>query len=158
MRRDGIALATSWLIRWALLAFLWLALTDTVKGAELAAGAVAAALGATLATAAAPRLPALPHRAPAAALARALTRLVLDTAIVARALWLRVTGTRVRGSFRAVRFRHPANRRGRATAALAEGLGSLGPNRYVIAVDEDRQLLLLHELRRSDESLDPLGR
>jgi multisubunit Na+/H+ antiporter MnhE subunit len=158
MRGRAIELAAAWLLRWTLLVALWLALTDSARHAELAAGAVAAALGATLATALAPRPPVLPRRLRLAAIAGALGRLVLDTGLLARAVWTRITGKRVRSSFRAVRFRHAADRRGRATVALAESLGSVRPNRYVIAVDSDRKLLLLHELRRDDGPLDPLGR
>lgn len=66
----------------------------------------------------------------------------------------------VRGQFRAVRFRasketpEDVGRR-----ALTEWLGSLAPNTIVIGVDTDRELLLVHQLRREGEGddLDPLG-
>jgi multisubunit Na+/H+ antiporter MnhE subunit len=70
-------------------------------------------------------------------------------------------GKQARGVFRAVPFdaggheaRHDAGRR-----ALAEILGSLAPNTIVIGVDPDRDLLLVHQLRRqgSREQLDVLG-
>jgi len=158
MRSRAIVLSSGWLLRWALLVALWLALTDSAKHAELAAGAVAAALGATLATALAPGLPVMPRHLRLATVGAALGRLVLDTGLLAGAVWARAAGKPVRGSFRAARFRHAADRRGRATVALAEGLGSVRPNRYVIAVDSERRLLLVHELRSTAEPLDPLGR
>ena len=42
--------------------------------------------------------------------------------------------------------------------ALAEGLGSLAPNTIVIGVDDERDLLLVHQLHRSGgrEELDVL--
>lgn len=157
MRRERLALIAGWLLRWALLAGLWLALTDTIKTQELAAGAVAAALGAVLATALSPRFPALPRRLTPWVLARALRGLVLDTGIVARAVARRAAGRQVRGSFRAARFRYSADRRGRATAALAEAVGSVRPNRYVVAADLEGEAVLVHELRRTDLPLDPLS-
>jgi hypothetical protein len=151
------SLLAAWLLRWALFFALWLALTDTVKGQELAAGAVAAALGAVLATALSPRPPAVPRRLTPRVMARAARGLILDTGIVARALAQRAAGRQVRGSFRAARFRSPADRRGRATAALAEGLGSVRPNRYVVAADLEGETVLVHELQRTDLPLDPLS-
>ena len=64
-----------------------------------------------------------------------------------------------RGTLRAVPFRaggdgpSDAGRR-----ALTEGLGSLAPNTIVIGVDGERDLLLVHQLRRSGgrEQLDVL--
>jgi hypothetical protein len=65
----------------------------------------------------------------------------------------------VRGTLRAVPFR--AGGEGSSDVgrrALAEGLGSLAPNTIVIGIDGERDLLLVHQLRRSGgrEQLDVL--
>ncbi len=65
-----------------------------------------------------------------------------------------------RGCFRAARFTatgatpHEAGRR-----ALVESLGSVSPNTIIVGVDDERDLLLVHQLRREGppERLDPLG-
>ncbi|HEY1568078.1 MAG TPA: hypothetical protein VGF68_13710 [Solirubrobacteraceae bacterium] len=64
-----------------------------------------------------------------------------------------------RGTLRAVRFR--AGGEGSSDVgrrALAEGLGSLAPNSIVVGIDDERDLLLVHQLRRHGgrEELDPL--
>jgi hypothetical protein len=54
-----------------------------------------------------------------------------------------------RGSFRAVSFAAGGDSsRDVGRRALAEGLGSLAPNTIVIGIDRDRDLLLVHQLRR----------
>jgi multisubunit Na+/H+ antiporter MnhE subunit len=70
-----------------------------------------------------------------------------------------VTRRETRGTLRAVPFR--AGGDGSSDVgrrALAEGLGSLAPNTIVIGIDEERDLLLVHQLRRSGgrEELDVL--
>ena len=70
-----------------------------------------------------------------------------------------VTPRETRGSLRAVPFRAGGEASldvGRR--ALAEGLGSLAPNTIVIGVDDEHDLLLVHQLHRSGgrEQLDVL--
>jgi hypothetical protein len=65
-----------------------------------------------------------------------------------------------RGTLRAVPFR--AGGEGSSDVgrrALTEGLGSLAPNTIVIGIDDERDLLLVHQLRRHGgrEELDVLG-
>jgi multisubunit Na+/H+ antiporter MnhE subunit len=147
---------------WAVLFAFWLLLVDTLKTPELAAGAVAATLGMVISALTArgagprprPRLGWL-RRVPAA-----LVRLPLDTGVVAAALWRGlVRRRRVRGSFRAVRFRG-GGRDGRSVArrATAKWLDSLGPNSYVVGVDEQQDVLLVHQLVPPKEpaSADPM--
>ena len=81
------------LLRWLLLMALWLALVDTKQWPELAAGAVAAAIGATLAALISrPGQPKTPSKSLALLrlgprrLGRPLARLVVDTVIVTVAL------------------------------------------------------------------------
>jgi hypothetical protein len=156
--------AGRWLVRWALLMALWLVLTDTQQWPELTAGAVAAALGATVAglivragqpktlakSAAILRLG--PRR-----LGRPLIRMVVDTGILILALARTLTGRRPRGSFRVVRYMPDAPRRSAAGRALTEIWGSLTPNRYVIGTDDEEGILMVHELVRTDEPVDPLA-
>ena len=54
-----------------------------------------------------------------------------------------------RGTLRAVRFRAGAGGSSDVgRRALAEGLGSLAPNTIVIGIDEETDLLLVHQLHR----------
>ncbi len=68
---------------------------------------------------------------------------------------------RTRGAFRAVPFNAGSDEvpRDAGRRAVAEALGSLAPNTIVIGVDSDRDLLLVHQLRRQGgrEQLDVLG-
>lgn len=90
-----------------------------------------------------------------------LVRAVADMGPLAAALWRRLVLRRdVRGGFRAVRFRHGGTG-GEATArrVLTKLLASFSPNTYVLDVDEDQDVVLVHQLvprpgRRRDA--DPL--
>ncbi|HEY6399350.1 MAG TPA: hypothetical protein VIX82_18040 [Solirubrobacteraceae bacterium] len=64
-----------------------------------------------------------------------------------------------RGEFRAVPFRGGDGERDVGRRALAEAFGSLAPNTIIIGVDSERNLLLVHQLRRAGghEELDVLG-
>jgi multisubunit Na+/H+ antiporter MnhE subunit len=147
---------------WAVLFAFWLLLVDTVKLAELAAGAIAAALGAAVAALTAGGAGARP-RARLAWLARApaaLARLPLDSGLLVVALWRRLgRRRRVSGSFRAIRFQGGA-RDGHSVArrAAAKWLDSLGPNSYVVSIDEERDVMLVHQLVPPDDaaSADPM--
>jgi hypothetical protein len=152
-------------MRWAILAALWLALTDTHVEPELIAGAVAAAIGATIAgLVVVPGPPKTIGKALAALrvgprrLLTPVVRLVTDTGLLAGALWRSVVLREPpRGRFRAVRYRPGEERRSAAGRTLTEIWGSLMPNRYVVGIDEDESTVLVHELVSSDEPLDPLG-
>jgi multisubunit Na+/H+ antiporter MnhE subunit len=157
--------AGRWLLRWLVLMVIWLALTDTKNTQDVLAGIVAAALGATVAGLVTRRGSPKPVAKSLALLQlgprrllRPLGRLVVDTGILTAALGRRLAGRRVRGSFRAVRFRPDAPRRSAAGRALTEVWGSLTPNRYVVGTDDEEQLLLIHELVPADEPADPLAR
>jgi hypothetical protein len=156
--------AGRWLVRWILLMALWLAIDDTGQWPELAAGAIAAAIGATAAALIVrPGQPktigkslALLRLGPRR-LGRPLARLVVDTILVTRTLGRALVGDRVRGSFRAVRYVPDAPRRSAAGRALTVIWGSLSPNRYVIGIDDAEDVLLVHELIDTDEPIDPLA-
>ena len=67
---------------------------------------------------------------------------------------------RRRGAFRAVPFSATtATPRDTGRRALTEWVGSLAPNTIVVGVDVERDLLLVHQLRRTGkaEEIDPMG-
>jgi multisubunit Na+/H+ antiporter MnhE subunit len=153
-----------WLARWALLMALWLLLTDTHQWQELVAGAVTAAIGATVAgLVVRPGQPKTVSKSLAVLslgprrLGRPLVRLVADTGILTLALVRALAGRRPRGSFRVVRFTPDPPRRSAAGRAMTEIWGSLTPNRYVVGIDDEDGVLMIHELVRTDEPLDPLA-
>jgi hypothetical protein len=144
-----------WLVWWGLLAALWLLLVDNTKLPELVAGAVAAALGATAAAAIEERHPVRLAPRPGWLLGglRVLPRLPLDCLVLAVALVRRRPG-----SFRAIRFRGGGDDpESVARRAFAEVLDSLGPNSYVVGIDED--VMLVHQLEPPEDaaSVDPAG-
>src|SRR4051812_48761492 len=90
-----------------------------------------------------------------------LMRAVADTSALAAALWRRLVLRRdVRGGFRTVRFRHGGTG-GEATArrVVTKLLASFSPNTYVLDVDEDHDVVLVHQLaprRGHRRDADPL--
>jgi hypothetical protein len=151
-------------MRWLLLGVLWLMLTDSAHTPELAAGAAAAALGASLAgLVSRPGTPRVGHTFGALAdlglrrLARPLVRLMPDTLLITGALCRSISRReRVSGSFRLARY--PVHGRGRraATRTVTEAWGSLAPNRYVVGIDEEAGGVLVHELVPSEQPVNPL--
>jgi hypothetical protein len=90
-----------------------------------------------------------------------LLKIFLDIALLCGEAVAQLLAPRqARGDFRAVRFqacRDSPEHAGRR--ALTEWLGSLAPNTIVVGVDAERELLLVHQLRRQGEpdDVDPLG-
>jgi multisubunit Na+/H+ antiporter MnhE subunit len=147
----------AWLSWWVLLAAIWLLLVDTVKLPELLAGAGAAlvATGVTELIEEEGRRGLRPRLRWVRRLPVALARLPLDSAVVTRALF----GGRPSGSFRVIRFRGGGDDpESTARRVVAKGLDSLGPNSYVVGIDEDRDLMLVHQLVPPDDpaSADPM--
>ena len=132
-------------VRAGLLLGLWIALTDNTRPWELLVGglcAVLAAVGAAVAErgrggdfSIEPRW--LRH------VPGVLWSIVSDSVLVLRAA---LSPTPPRGRMRAVPFT-PV---GEGALAVATGLGSAGPNQYVIAEDEAQGVLLIHELVPTD--------
>ena len=91
---------------------------------------------------------------------RALVRIPLEIGIVCwEAVLQLIQLAPVRGAFRATRFEAVgAERENVGRRALTQALGSLPPNTIVVGVDEERRLLLVHQLRRAQrrEKLDVL--
>jgi multisubunit Na+/H+ antiporter MnhE subunit len=152
---------------WAAFAFagaFYVLLVDSVALPELYAGAVATAL-AVIGSELARRNGLRGGAARLRWVARgwhAVARLPADVFWVSLAAMAQlVSPARSRGVLRAVRFDHgqaddPADIGRRA---LAEALGSFTPNTIVIGIDQDRNLILVHQLRRSGgpEGVDVLG-
>ena len=150
-----MARAFSW---WLVLAGLWLALIDNHHLDELTAGLAATLAGTAVALVAFDRMSPgvrIPSRA-LAVLPRVALRMALDAGLLLRALWQTVVLRRpVRGRWVSEPIdaaNTPAARGRRVFTALA---GSATPNRVVGDTEGGR--LIVHELVRVDEPLDPLA-
>ena len=144
--------ATAWSLAWFSSAALYLLLIDTTSLPELYVGAGAAALAATGFELA--REQDIAHLATRLAWLRRIYRPVAsvprDVALVCVAAVQQLAAPRRRrGAFRAVPF-ELAGEDELATGqrALAESLGSFAPNTIVVGVDRDREVILVHQLRR----------
>jgi multisubunit Na+/H+ antiporter MnhE subunit len=153
-----------WFGWWAICYALWLLLVFKTEPAEFVAGALAAALAATGAELV--RARGYAPFAPRLAWSRGLIRLPRDvivdtwrmTALLVRSLIRREP---IKGCFRIVSFRVTSedDPRAQARRIVAAWLGTISPNTYVIGVDEDHDVVVLHQLIRDDEppELRPLG-
>ena len=129
----------------------WLVLTSTTNPLEMAAGALAAAIAATVAELVRLKdLQAIRVRPRWLPRAGVLPQLVLgDTWALCRALWRHLFLRRpVKGAFLALPFDpgdeddpYAAGRRALITAAI-----TVTPNTYVVGIDADRNLILVHQL------------
>jgi hypothetical protein len=80
---------------------------------------------------------------------RAFARVPAQIVLLAReAVAQLLAPRRVRGSWRAVPFRGGDSAKDVGRQALTEWFGSVAPNAIVIGIDPDRELLLVHQLRR----------
>lgn len=151
-----------WLVAWLGAAALWMVLTDSVRVAELVAGAAVAALAATgfelvrrQRVAEQAVLPGLWLR-----VWRVLVKAVPDVWRLTRAAFAQLVQREpVRGRVIAMPFGHAEDTaEARAYRAAAVGLGSIAPNSIVIGVDPESGLLLVHQLvpTREPSDLDPL--
>ncbi len=142
----------------------YLLLIDTTSSPELYAGAAAALVAALVGTAASRNgLRGIrPRQVRLTRLARAAARVPADIVwLSAAALAQLVSPRAVRGQWRAIAFRHGKADEGAdlTRRALAEAVGSVAPNTIIVGVDEERDLLLAHQLRRGGgaNSVDVLG-
>jgi multisubunit Na+/H+ antiporter MnhE subunit len=122
-----------WVLWWIAGAALWLALVDRVAVSELVIGAVAATVAATAATIVrgGPRRP----QGPPPGSLRAAWRVVADVPALVRAL-------RSPEAAEVVELPYDPD----ASTALAEALGSAGPNTIVLDVDPERRVMRAHRL------------
>jgi multisubunit Na+/H+ antiporter MnhE subunit len=139
-----------WLAWWAACMLIWLLLTTTWAGAEAVAGAGASAVAAT--AAAIVRRQARTNFRPRL---RWFRRAWMVPVQIARDSWRsfgillgHVSGRRrVRGTLRAVPFRHGSESpRDDARRALATVGLTMTPNAIVIGFDEERDEILVHQL------------
>ena len=142
---------TTWLTWWVLLTSLWVAVDDSVAPDELLAGAAAAALAAVAATLAS-RQARMRYRIKAAWLPRALAlpgQVASDT-IAVFAVLAKSVATKApppRGAFREVPVRYGDDTPlGVTRRVLLTGARSLTPNAFVVDIDKERDVMLVHEL------------
>lgn len=139
-----------WLTWWVLLMAFWVILDNSIDTDELLAGAGAAAIGAFLAELVTYQAAArLRIRIEWAALALRLPwEVARDTGIVFAALWRRLA----RGEDPPSGFRQRPVRYGDSTAAgktrraLLAGGASVAPNSFVLGIDAERDVMIIHQL------------
>jgi multisubunit Na+/H+ antiporter MnhE subunit len=129
---------------------LWAVLDDSIAADELLAGAVAAALAATVAELAghqaATRLrPRIEWLIPALALPGQVAR---DTVIIFAALYRRLArGQEPPSGFRELPVRYGDDSiEGRTRRALLVGGRSVAPNTFVLGIDAEREVMVIHQL------------
>ena len=140
----------AWVVWWVLLMSFWVILDNSVESDELLAGAGAAALGATLAELAFYQASTrFRMRAewvvPALSLPAQVAR---DTIIVFAALWRRlVHGEEPPSGFRQLPARYGSNTaEGETRRVLLIGGQSMAPNSFVLGIDADRDVMIIHQL------------
>lgn len=144
-RRVGV-----WMVWWILLMSFWIILDDSIELDELLAGAGAAALGALLAEFASYQAASrfrmrIEWLVPALSLPGQLAR---DTVLVFAVLWRRLAhGEEPRSGFREERVRFGANTaEGKTRRALLVGGRSVAPNTFVLGIDSERDVMVIHQL------------
>lgn len=150
-----MARAVAW---WLVLAGLWMALIDNHHLDELAAGLGVTVAATVVAIVASDRMsPGV--RIPSAVLLvlpRVAWRMTLDSGLLLRALWQTVVLRRpVRGRWVSAPIDAADTPAARGHRVFTTVLASLAPNRIVGGAEGGA--LVVHELVRSDEPLDPLG-
>jgi multisubunit Na+/H+ antiporter MnhE subunit len=152
--RSATRLVAGWLVWWALMMSLWVALDDSLAFDELLAGAGAAAIAALVAQAASHQA-GLRYRLRLSWLLPALRlpwQVVADTLVVYLVLWRKLT----RGEDPACGFvevpvdpgeEGPA---GVVRRALIIGGRSFTPNAFVLDIDGERAVMVVHRLVARD--------
>jgi multisubunit Na+/H+ antiporter MnhE subunit len=160
--RRGVAVA--WLAWWVVLAALYLLLVDTTLLPELVAGAVIAAVGATGAVLVRGQRHLLlrPRARWLRGTWRPLAGLVTDLVPLARVLVTHGVLRRPSPSrLVEVPYDHTADDpEDAAHRALTQALGSLAPNTVVVDIDDERGVLLAHQLGPREDAAraaTPLG-
>lgn len=143
-------LVVGWLVWWVLLMSFWIVVDDSIARDELLAGAGVAALGAFFAELVSYQA-ATRFRMRAEWLTPALrlpVHVVRDTGIVFAALWRRlVHGEEPPSGFRELpaRFGDDSDE-GVTRRVLYVGGRSVAPNTFVLGIDKDRDLMIVHQL------------
>jgi hypothetical protein len=144
-----------WLIWWAGLFVLYLLLVFNLQTAELIAGALCAALGATGAELVRSR--GRVRFAPGYGWIRTLPDLardvVVDTLRMVPLVWRAIRGQPIHGHMRCIAF--PASSlkgtKGSTRRAVEKFLGSVAPNSYVVGFDPEHDVVLVHQLVPTEE-------
>jgi multisubunit Na+/H+ antiporter MnhE subunit len=140
----------AWVTWWVLLMSFWVAADDSIATDELLAGAGAAAIAAFLAELvsyqAATRLRMRIEWAAAAL--RLPGQVARDTVIVFAALWRQLARREQPPSgFRELPARYGDDTAaGKTRRALLVGEGSVAPNSFVLGIDRDRSVMVVHQL------------
>ena len=150
-----------WFLWWCLLFGAWLLLLGTRTVEEMSVGAVAGALAAGGVEAV--RKGSAMRFRPAAAWPRLLAalpyRLLVDCGLVFAELGRHLVFRRpLHGRLRALHFEAGSERAARSAArsAVAVWIASFAPNTFALGVDDERNTILLHELRtRRDHPVPP---
>jgi Na+/H+ ion antiporter subunit len=153
-----------WLGWWALAYGLWVLLVFKTEPAEFVAGALAAALAATGAELVRSRgyAPFAPDLAWSRSLVRLPKEVVVDTWRIAMLLVRHfVRGEPIKGTLRIVKF-SPGSRddpRAQARRTVVGWLACVSPNTYVIGIDEQHHVAVVHQLIRAElpRELEPDG-
>ena len=151
-----------WLGWWALAYGLWVLFVFKTEPAEFIAGAVAAAFAATGAELVRSRgyAPFAPELAWSRGLLRLPKEVLRDTSRMA-ALLVRhyLRGDPVKGGFRTVTFPVGSedDPHAQAVRTVAEWLGCVSPNTFVVGIDEHHRVAVVHQLIRDElpPELDP---
>jgi multisubunit Na+/H+ antiporter MnhE subunit len=140
----------SWLVWWVLMMSFWVMLDDSIATDELLAGAGAAALAAFFAELVTCQAQArfrmrIEWLVPALRLPGQLAR---DTVIVYAALWrLLVRGEQPPSAFVELPVRYgDGSMEGATRRALLVGGASVAPNTFVLGIDADRDVMVVHRL------------
>jgi multisubunit Na+/H+ antiporter MnhE subunit len=150
-RRDEAARRVgAWLVWWVLLMSFWVILDNSIEPDELLAGAGAAALGAFLAEVAFNQADTR-FRMRIAWLVPALSlpgQVASDTVIVFAALWRRlVRGEEPPSGFRQVPVAYGTDTaEGETRRVLLVGGKSVAPNSFVLGLDAEREVMVIHQL------------
>jgi hypothetical protein len=151
-----------WLLAWVASAALWMVLSDSVRPAELLAGAAVAALAATAFDVVRRQRVAEQTVRPQLLIRawRVLLKVPADVIRLTRLAFVQLVRREpVVGRLVALEFGHTGdNPDERALRAVAVGLGSVAPNTIIVGVDPDSGRLLAHQLdpTLAESDLDPL--
>jgi hypothetical protein len=140
----------AWILWWVLLMSFWVILDDSINSDELLAGAGAAAIAAYFAELAAYQAASqvrlrIEWLVPALGLPWKLLR---DTGVIFLALLRRLTSGEIPASgFREERVRFgPDSAEGKTRRSLLIGGLSVAPNRFVLGLDRQSGVMVVHEL------------
>ncbi|HEX6450897.1 MAG TPA: Na+/H+ antiporter subunit E [Trebonia sp.] len=143
--------AAVWLAWWMLMMSLWVMIDDSLQFDELLAGAGAAAIAAVAAEFAAYQASVRYRVRPGWRLAAEILRLpgevVHDTLTVFGALArMLVTGRAPEGGYAELPAGGPVGEKGEAGRVLLTGVRSFAPNTFVLGIDDERHVLVVHRL------------